>query len=165
MNYSEDMVAGQLVAGLANDKQKAKILAEANTLTTLEQKFSRLVSLEMTDKSTPHLQSSIAPPTTFVTLRSKQKRWFEVDDTPEIPPQTACKGCGGRSHPKGRKNCPAAKQQCFKCGLVGHLGRVCRKPKKVPTTESTSQSIKHRSVVFCNKDGNGMIFSGRGKKS
>ena len=53
VNNSEDMVAGQLVAGLLNMEHQVKILAEANILTTLEQKFHRLVSLETTDKATP----------------------------------------------------------------------------------------------------------------
>ena len=46
VNYSEDMVAGQLVAGLLNTEHLGKILAETNILTTLEQKFHRLVSLD-----------------------------------------------------------------------------------------------------------------------
>ena len=44
------MVVAQMVAGLANIDHQTKILAEAATLTTLQQKFDRLVSLEMTDQ-------------------------------------------------------------------------------------------------------------------
>ena len=53
VNYSEYMVAGQLVAGLLNTEHQGKILASANILTTLEQKFDWLVSLETTEKATP----------------------------------------------------------------------------------------------------------------
>ena len=37
VNYSANMVAGQLVAGLLNTEHQSKILAEANILTILEQ--------------------------------------------------------------------------------------------------------------------------------
>ena len=49
IDYSSDIVAEQIVAGLANIDHPTKILAEAATLTMLQQKFDWLVSLEMTD--------------------------------------------------------------------------------------------------------------------
>ena len=55
MNYSEDMIAGQLVTRLANKEHQSKILAEANMLTRVEQKFHRLISLETTNTLTSHL--------------------------------------------------------------------------------------------------------------
>ena len=49
------MLAGQLIAGLVNKEYQSKILAEANTLTIVEQKFHRLGCLETTETMTPHL--------------------------------------------------------------------------------------------------------------
>ena len=49
------MVAGQLIAGLINCDHQSKVLAEAATLTTLQAKFDRLVSLETTDQATKRL--------------------------------------------------------------------------------------------------------------
>lgn len=54
-------MVGQLVAGLANTEHQGNLVAEANNLITLEQKINWLASLETTDKSTPHLQYSLAP--------------------------------------------------------------------------------------------------------
>ena len=51
------MVVGQMEAGLTNIDHQTKILAEAATLTTLQQKFDRLVSLEMTDQLMPHFSN------------------------------------------------------------------------------------------------------------
>ena len=62
VNYSEDMVVGQLLAGLLNTEHQGKILAEANILTTVEQKLYRLVSLETTDKVTPHTHTPSKQP-------------------------------------------------------------------------------------------------------
>lgn len=54
MNCSSGMVAG-----LADVEHHRKILSEADTLTVLEQKLGRLVSLETMDKSTPYLNNTI----------------------------------------------------------------------------------------------------------
>ena len=109
------MIAGQLVAGILNTEHQGKILAEANILTTLEQKFYRLVSLETTNKATPHLRNNLVPPTTFGSVRSEQKQ-SQDESTPRISRDGTCKGYGKISHPdglRGRKNCPAAKLRCF----------------------------------------------------
>ena len=59
VNYSGDMVAGQMIAGLVNMEHQNRVLAEAATLTTLEQKIQRLVSLETTDMSIPYLHKTM----------------------------------------------------------------------------------------------------------
>ena len=53
--YAEDMISGQLIAGLINNNHHFRLLAEALILTTLKVKFGKLVSLETTDKSTNNL--------------------------------------------------------------------------------------------------------------
>ena len=153
VNYSEDMVAGQLVAGLLNTEHQGKILAEANILTTLEQKFHRLVSLESADKATAYLRNNLVLPTTFGSVRSEQKRSL-YEGTPRISSDRTCKGCGEISHPdglRGRKNCPAAKLRCFNCGLTGHLRKVCRRQVKGSSTGSTSTSTEHQSIILSNR--------------
>ena len=59
-SYAEDMIAGQMIAGLANVEHQGKILAEATSLTTLKAKFNKSVSLETTDQAMSHLHY---PPT------------------------------------------------------------------------------------------------------
>lgn len=51
VNYLGDIVAGQMLAELANVEYQSKILVEAGTLTPLKQTFSRLVGLETMNKS------------------------------------------------------------------------------------------------------------------
>ena len=136
------MVAGQLITWLANKEHQSKILAEANTLTTVEQKFHRLISSETTDTSSPHLRSCLSSRLTFSSLRSEKKR-FQGEDTPRILWNRPWNGCGKTLHPDGlkeRKNCPTRILRCCKCGVTGHFKKVCRKPKMVPTTKSTSSS-------------------------
>ena len=64
VSYSTNMVAGQLIAGLYNTDHQAKVLAEAATLTTLQNKFDRLISLETTDFATKRLNMTVSPGTT-----------------------------------------------------------------------------------------------------
>ena len=51
-DYYSDMVTRRMIAGLANTDHQSRVLTETATLTTLEQKFNRLV------KSTPHFHNS-----------------------------------------------------------------------------------------------------------
>lgn len=44
VSYFNDMVTGYMMAGIANLEHQSKMLPEAATLTTLEEKFNRLVS-------------------------------------------------------------------------------------------------------------------------
>ena len=61
VSYSTNMVSGQLIAGLHNTDHQARVLAEAATLTTLQSKFDRLVSLETTDLATKRLNMTVSP--------------------------------------------------------------------------------------------------------
>lgn len=76
VNYSSDKVAG-----LTNVEHESKILAEAAALTTLEQKFDRLVSLEMTDGSTSHLYNTMHSVTLSNVQRSDRKQRSQKANT------------------------------------------------------------------------------------
>ena len=138
INYASDMVAGQMVAGLANVEHQCKILSEATTLTTLEEKFNRLVSLETTDKSTPHLFRDIHSNTTSNVQKSDHGRRAPQETKP-------CGYCGENSHPDGsksRRSCPAAKIKCRNCGITGHVMEVCRKPRRESTNRSSVDTVE-----------------------
>ena len=60
-DYSNDMMAGRMIAGLVNIEHQGRVFAEAATLTTLKQKFTRLISLETMDKSTLNLHNTMHP--------------------------------------------------------------------------------------------------------
>lgn len=141
VSYSNDMIAGQMVAGLASLEHQSKVLSEAATLTTLEEKFNRLVSLETTDKSTPHLHSNVYPTTTS-TQRSGRRQRPRENQTVSTPRDTEpCKWCGKSSHLDGsneRRGCQAAKMTCHNCGSTGHLKGVCRKLKQGSSNKSTA---------------------------
>ena len=58
VSYAEDMISGQMMAGLANVDHQGKVLAEAASLKDLQAKFDKLVSLEATDQATTHLHNA-----------------------------------------------------------------------------------------------------------
>ena len=45
-----------------------------------------------------------------------------------------------------RKDCPAFHATCYNCGIRGHLGKVCHKPK-VPKQNSSSSSAAQTDQV------------------
>ena len=61
VSYADDMISGQMIAGLFNTDHQSRVMAEAATFTTLQQKFHKLISLETTDQSTSHLHSQPQP--------------------------------------------------------------------------------------------------------
>ena len=102
MNYSEDMAAGQLITRLTNKEHQNKILAKVITHTTAEQKFHRLITLETTDTSTPHLRNSLNLHLAFSSLRSEQ-RHLHGEDTRRILRNKLCDGCRKTLHPNRLK--------------------------------------------------------------
>eukprot|EP00112_Aurelia_sp_Birch-Aquarium-sp1_P005669 Seg1645.4 transcript_id=Seg1645.4/GoldUCD/mRNA.D3Y31 product="putative serine/threonine-protein kinase" protein_id=Seg1645.4/GoldUCD/D3Y31 len=153
VSYAEDMISGQMIAGLANVEHQCKILAEATTLPTLKAKFDKLVSLETTDQATSRLFVPSVPTAPVIqsdvaVQRSQynKQRHFKVNSPPDrnSQPHTPCKGCGETSHPPGksmtRKDCPAFNLTCRNCGIRGHLEKVCRQPKQPKQPKSASNA-------------------------
>ena len=103
VSYAEDMIAGQMIAGLTNVDHQAKILAEAMTLTTLKDKYDRLASLETTDQSTSHLHMAPPRPTpspmpSESAAQYTRQKWSQRENKTPTP----CKGCGKTTHPLGK---------------------------------------------------------------
>ena len=171
VSYSTNMVAGQLIAGLYNADHQAKVLAEAASLTTLQAKFDRLVSLETTDTATKRLNMTVANgPSSSNVLTSGTRRQNQVfqprrrpfqqqqrqyqrqqqqqyrPPPPQNPSVYACKGCGETSHPPGksmrRADCPAFNQTCNNCGIKGHLLKVCRKQRSGNNNNNSSSTTR-----------------------
>lgn len=133
VSYAEQMVSQRLMAGLANHEHQRKILAEAPTLTTLDEKVARLQMLETTEESVTFLNKP--PPSEAAIQRStyKQGKDQRGPSNRNEDVATKCRWCGRTSHPEGkpmdRVNCPAYKKECNKCHTKGHFGVVCEKSR------------------------------------
>ena len=68
------MVAEPMVEGLTNMDHQTKILAEVVTLTMLQQKFNKLVSLDMTDQAITPFGNIMCCTTTANIQRSDRKK-------------------------------------------------------------------------------------------
>ena len=152
INNSSDMVAGQMVAELANTDHQTKMLAEAATLTTQQQKFNRLVSLEMTDQSTLYF-SNIMHCTTTVNVQRLNCKQQSREIRTSLTPQYAkpCRRCERHSHPNRSRNCkdsPAAKMTCFDCRIIKHFERIRQKPKRGSSKRSAATSMREESSIF-----------------
>ena len=142
VSYADEMIVNQMISGLNNQEHQSKLLAEAATLPTFQQKFDRLISLETTQNAAPQLalQRGQNTPSVQAATRSKYKKQknaakrLEMSDNKdsnngkEIP----CRWCGHTSHlgkPMDRANCPAKDIVCHICKKKGHYPRVCREKK------------------------------------
>ena len=131
-SYAEEEVAQRLIAGLCNQEHQRRILSEAATLTTLEQKVKRLQVLETTEQSAQSLHRPQPQPPSEAAVGTSQYK--SAKRPPKVPLATnisaqKCRWCGLSSHPGGkpleRKTCPAFKKVCNKCQKTGHFSRVC----------------------------------------
>ena len=120
-----------------------KVLAEADSLISLQAKFNKLDSLETTDQATSHLHTPLpasvlkgssetaTQKTPYTQLKNSRKLALSQKNGQGTP---VCKGCGETVHPPGksmaRKDCPAFSLTCRDCGIKGHLEKVCRQPKR-----------------------------------
>ncbi len=127
-SYAEDMIATRLTSGLRNQEHKRKVLAEAETLTTLDAKVQRLQVLEMTDLSASALHTPLAEPSAAAAGKSQYKKW-KSDSSDGDSSLIRCKFCGKTAHPNGKSleriHCPARTKMCFRCKKKGHIGVVC----------------------------------------
>lgn len=146
ISYAEEEVAQRLVAGLRNQEHQRKVLSEAATLTTLEQKIGRLQILESTEESVSTLHKpSPTPPSQATPARSQYRQTKSqtiASGGSEGTTAPKCKWCGRTSHPNGKPldqpNCPAKEKECYKCKRKGHLRQVCETFSETPAAAATS---------------------------
>ena len=69
--------------------------------------------------------------------------------------QNTCPWCGDTPHPKGKDDCPAKGKQCYACGRLDQLGKVClhpnpnwRKNRGQSTNSRTPGRLQADSVRF-----------------
>ena len=154
VSYSDERVAERLIAGLRNQDHQRKILSEAATLKTLDEKVKRLQILETTEESasmlhTPNNISAAAAASTF--QKSKFGNGSKKDppkDPKKEPEQKNCRWCGYLTHGKGksmsRSDCPATNQKCNNCKKKGHFTTVCERERSESTEaqEVTGENLE-----------------------
>ena len=146
VSYAEEMVSNQMISGLRNPEHQTRLLADVASLQSFQSKFDKLMSLEMTDKSTPHLSLNNGPPlpasTSAGAKSDYQKQKFNSGSKSKPGEQRKnCRGCGKPTHSAGRrKECPAFNKSCTTCGRVGHFNAVCEQVKHTQTTTNNANS-------------------------
>ena len=151
-NYAEEEVAQRLVAGLRNPEHQRKLLAEAETLTTLQEKINRLQILEMTEKSASTLHAPPTLPSEGAAAKSQYKSSKpKVQSSVESAAPANCKWCGKSEHPGGKSldpaNCTARNKNCLNCGIKGHLASVCLKSKSNAASGDSAQELDHTESI------------------
>ena len=123
MLYADEMV---LWPASPNQEHQRRILQEASTLVTLDQKIERLRVFETTEESSSVLHTPSTKPSEAAVGKSNYQRQKTGESNKD---NVGCKWCGLVKHPRGksmdRANCPAREQKCNKCDTKGHYGMVC----------------------------------------
>ena len=74
VNYCDEMIMQQLIGGLSNPEHQSRILAESETLKTLDKHINRLVSMEQTDDTQAKIRSESHSRATPISSYTKSKR-------------------------------------------------------------------------------------------
>ena len=136
-NFSDLMVAHQMISGLADPECQSKLLAEAESLNTFEKKFTRLLSMESVLQCTPQLNAPPGTPSRVAAQKSayKKGKFPPRKSTQQEPTRKnwQCFGCGQTSHPgksNSREDCPAYGKTCKSCNILNHFESVCRRARR-----------------------------------
>ena len=165
VDYTHDMVATQLVAGLHNSDHQVKVLSESTALTTLDAKFKRLLVLESSESSLSSLANNEAlsnytggpyykgpgggngKPSDNQRRRDK---WNKKDKETDDKPRDKCSDCG-KQHAQC-KSCNGFHKcttRCNFCRKTGHIKNCCMKMLR--------QSAAAAAVQAGDRDGTPLI--------
>ena len=158
VSFPDSMIATQMISGLRNKEHQSSVLRDAVTLSSFKSTFDRLLTLETTDKSTPHLgnRSNACPSasTMSAALKSQYRRNKFKKSTPKASEEKEkqhqevkkCRGCGRTTRPGGkplsRNHCPAEGQICSNCGIKNHFAVVCEQRRS--SSQNNSQRYNQR---------------------
>jgi hypothetical protein len=163
-SYSEDMIRSQLIAGIRNASHQNRVLSEMDSIKTLDQLTTRLLTLESTEKASYHFR----PPhnhqqdITIAPIKSdyKARKYATNNPTRNSPQQmtkpiirqsnrNSCTGCGRPHHVNGRRQCPAWNKTCNKCLKPNHFATVCQSSSNATIQIETSdtEEISYMSSI------------------
>ena len=110
----QKLIWDQIIEGLLDGDTIEDLLQEADL--TLPKAISICQAREVAKKQCTNLSTQ-----PWESVAALQRR----HDDRSRNPHPICPGCGAKSHPTGRSQCPAFTQTCHHCHKVGHFAKVC----------------------------------------
>ena len=126
---------GELVRGIADPEVKTLVLSEVEPQTDLKS-LVKLIQTKEYAKST-------STPQVVAEISGKSEG-------------SSCGNCG-KSHEKGRKNCPAYDKTCTNCEKKGHFRAVCKSAKKKPAKSKKVNNVEEKKAVADSKSLKGIF--------
>ena len=149
--FQEQAVRDKITFSCSDDRAKLKLYDEGANL-SLDKAMTILSMKEATSRELQETKTA-----TIETIRQRPAQSSETTYQKPIAPQqklppNRCGYCG-KTHPRGRTNCPAANVRCNSCNKLGHFSIVCRssannaRVNQVTNEEQSSCSDRNQAFI------------------
>ena len=156
----DSYIHDQFVIGINDARMQIELFAklEADELKTPEALLKHAEVLETAIASHNELTNDDSIKSTVAKIGVERgnthKRNYSNQQSWARDPGEYCTNCGNKRH-ESMSRCPARGKACFKCGVDGHFGRLCR------SNDTTKRPANYRAKPWSHNKGSGVQGSRR----
>ena len=153
VNNCQEYIRDAFISGIKSSSIRQRLLEETTDI-TLTSMFEKARTLEVAQKSLESYSNQQEPLLNSIQAEENEQyqdvtinniRQTNVRQNVTDNDTRKCFNCGNFRHPKSR--CPAREVECYRCGKMGHFGKVCKSSKQ-PTTEDRPASKSTAASIF-----------------
>lgn len=147
----ENNIKDKLIDCWASAELKRKLLEKEYTLAEIINMCHVHQQISAQSQAMSRASSEADPSASIVNKINQRPRLNNDQSNYRTKVDGGCSRCGSENHGGDSPRCPALKQKCNKCGLVGHFARKCKtKPRKRRFEDAGEKSYPARRRKFVN---------------
>ena len=140
-----EIIRDRFIVGINDDTLMSNLVNKAvrDNSITLETVVLQAQQYEATKTRVKSLSQTTEEEVSYMKGNSQKMKQRPRNQKPPFK-QNTCPWCGDTPHPKGKDDCPVKGKQCYACGRLDHLGKVCLHPNP-NWRENSGQSTNSRT--------------------
>ena len=144
--YSNDeAIKDQLIDKCTSKRLRRSLLKEPNLTLEKAREIARI--MEATEEQAAAIEENSTIAVNAIQCSNDKEETINMSQQRSRYKRSGvkCNGCGRFGHSSGSDNCPAAGQECFKCGKSNHFARFCRGVQRQSQTRGNRTAISNIS--------------------